>query len=88
MEVVQIRNDHLYKEGGEKEYGCECKNCGTKFIFQEHEGNMPTHKCVKDINSWYENCTIHCPNCNRIVKYSECTELKSQKDNFAFHQVW
>ena len=44
MEVIQIKNNHLYKEGGEKEYGCKCKNCGTKFIFQEHEGYVP--RCI------------------------------------------
>lgn len=89
MEVLQIRNAHLYKEGGEKEYGCTCKNCGTKFIFQEHEGNKPPHfENIKNIDSWYEHCTIRCPNCNWTIKYSECTELKSQKENFAFHQVW
>lgn len=43
MEIIQIKNNHLYKDGGEKEYGCICKNCGTKFIFQEHEG------CVVDL---------------------------------------
>ncbi len=26
MEVIQVRNDHLYKDGGEKEYGCTCKH--------------------------------------------------------------
>ena len=75
MEIIQIKNNHLYEEGGEKEYGCICKNCGTKFIFQEHEGCVP-------------RCIIHCPNCKQIIRYSECTELKSEKDNFAFHRVW
>lgn len=44
MEIIQIKNNHLYKDGGEKEYGCICKNCGTKFIFQEHEGCVP--RCI------------------------------------------
>ena len=80
MEIVQTKNNHLYKEGGEKEYGCIC---GTKFIFQEHEGCVP--RCI---DPKPEQCTIHCPNCKQIIRYSECTELKSEEDNFVFHRVW
>lgn len=87
MEVIQIKNNHLYKEGGEKEYGCKCKNCGTKFIFQEHEGYVP--RCIDPKSEPKpEQCSICCPNCKQFIRYSECTELKSQKENFAFHQVW
>lgn len=89
MKVLNIKNDHLYKEGGEKEYGCKCKNCGTTFIFQEHEGNTPTHfESIKNIDSWYEHCMISCPNCNRTIKYSECTELKSIFEEAEFKRMW
>ena len=75
MEVLRRENNHLYK-GGEKEYGCTCKYCGTVFIFQEHEGHIPL--TFKNINSKPEECTVNCPNCKQIIRYSECTEFKNQ----------
>lgn len=79
MEVLQRNNYHILKEDEEKEYGCVCEKCGTVFIFKEHEGDLP--RCLKPKA---EYCTICCPNCKRIIRYSDCTEFKSTKDKDEF----
>lgn len=67
MNIIVKRNYHEIPKS-EREYGCECKNCGTVFIFNESE-------------KVYRGAFMaQCPNCNETISLKDCTWLRNQKE--------
>lgn len=81
MQVLVHKNEHLEEKTSIQEYGCECPNCGTVFIFDITEVSKPRMLNYKDID-----CSIKCPNCNNFIKLNNrgITKFKNDDDKINF----
>lgn len=66
MNIILKRNYHGIPES-EREYGCECKYCGTIFTFTGSEAR-------------YEMTAVDCPTCKKCISNKEWTWLRNKKE--------
>lgn len=66
MNILVKRSYHEIPHS-EREYGCECKNCGTVFTFTGHE-------------TLYEVTAVHCPTCKQCITHKEWTWIRNKKE--------
>lgn len=66
MNIIVKRNYHEIPKL-EREYGCECKNCGTIFTCTGRETS-------------YEVTAVRCPNCKETTTIKNCTWLRNKKE--------
>ena len=76
MNIILKRNYHTIPEF-EREYGCECKNCGTIFTFTGDEViyREDNFGGVKQTSEF-----IECDNCFALINLEDCTWLRNKKE--------
>lgn len=82
MKILQLNNKHLEKSKP-TEYGCVCSQCGTVFIFDQSEVNIP-----RTINYKPEQCTINCPNCKKVISLNYCKKFKNADEKNFFENQY
>lgn len=79
MKTLVIKNDHINKNK-KQEYGCECFNCKSVFIFDDTD--------ITRTRDLYSTPYVKCPNkdCNaQILLSNTCVQkFKNDSDKYEF----
>lgn len=82
IEALKINNFHIKPQAEAKKrdcYHCTCPSCGTIFIFDEDDIDIP-----RMLNAKLKHCSITCPNCERVINMKD---RRVDKEGILFEMI-